>query len=123
MPHKVAFKSAGKAQVSTLVNVFSKYKKKYAKSIPPIIGTILIFKLFPEEGAFGIHERPIYWSWTILWYSLVPIIGGILFAYLPKMNPAFVMSSHQSNFISEPIYHPRSKNSGGSFWPNTSASS
>lgn len=41
----------------------------------------MIFKLFPEEGAFGIHERPIHWSWTILWYSLIPLIGGILFAY------------------------------------------
>ena len=46
-----------------------------------LIGTILIFKLFPEEGAFGIHERPIHWSWTILWYSLIPLIGGMLFAY------------------------------------------
>lgn len=29
----------------------------------------------------GIHERPIHWSWTILWYSLIPLIGGMLFAY------------------------------------------
>ena len=49
MPHKVAFKSAGKAQVSTLVNVFSKYKKKYAKSIPPIIGTRLYQRIVHDQ--------------------------------------------------------------------------
>lgn len=46
-----------------------------------IIGTILIFTLFPEEGAFGIHKRPVHWSWSILWYSLIPIIIGIVFGY------------------------------------------
>ena len=46
-----------------------------------LMGTILIFKLFPEEGAFGIHKRSIYWSWNVLWYGLVPIVAGMLFAY------------------------------------------
>ncbi len=46
-----------------------------------VIGTIIVFTLFPEEGAFGIHKRPINWSWSILWYSLIPVIIGIIFGY------------------------------------------
>ena len=60
-----------------------KYKKWFIafNILIGLVGTIFIFKLFPEEGAFGIHERPIHWSWTILWYSLIPVIGGMFFAY------------------------------------------
>lgn len=46
-----------------------------------LFGTILIFKLFPEEGAFGIHKRAIIWSWSILRYGIIPILAGIIFAY------------------------------------------
>ncbi len=46
-----------------------------------LLGTILIFKLFPEEGAFGIHKRPITWSWSIIWYGIIPILTGLVFAY------------------------------------------
>lgn len=46
-----------------------------------LLGMSVVFKLFPEEGAFGIHRRLIHWSWTILWYSLIPIVIGILFGY------------------------------------------
>ena len=81
----------GKMQTQDLARAprFSQlFKSKYQRILVisglvgiGIIGTAIVFKLFPEEGAFGIHERPIHWSWTILWYSLIPLIGGMLFAY------------------------------------------
>ncbi|WP_353738579.1 chloride channel protein [Lactobacillus taiwanensis] len=46
-----------------------------------MLDTILIFKLFPEEGVFGIHKRAITWSWSIIWYGIIPILAGLIFVY------------------------------------------
>ncbi|WP_279096681.1 chloride channel protein [Lactobacillus taiwanensis] len=40
-----------------------------------------MFKLFSEEGAFGIHKRAITWSWSIIWYGIIPILAGLIFVY------------------------------------------
>lgn len=51
-----------------------------------VLGAGIIFKLFPEKGAFGIHHQLIQWApanlWTWLPALLVGIAFGCFFVYL-----------------------------------------
>ena len=44
-----------------------------------ISGAALVFKLFPEEGVFGIHHHLISWQWTNLWTAIPAILVGLVF--------------------------------------------
>lgn len=46
-----------------------------------VAGASFIFKLFPEEGVFGIHNRVIYWSWACLIDIVPALIVGLGFGY------------------------------------------
>lgn len=47
-----------------------------------IVGAAIVFKLFPEEGVFGMHHRIINWEWINLLTSIPTIIIGIAFGWL-----------------------------------------
>lgn len=50
-----------------------------ALTIVGVVGASIIFKLFPEEGAFGIHHQAIQWAPTNLWTWLPAMVVGIAF--------------------------------------------
>lgn len=47
-----------------------------------IIGASIIFKLFPEEGVFGIHHREIHWQWINLLTAVPALLVGCIFGWL-----------------------------------------
>lgn len=47
-----------------------------------IVGAAIIFKLFPEEGVFGIHHRTINWQWLDLLTAIPALAVGIAFGWL-----------------------------------------
>ena len=50
-----------------------------ALTIVGVVGASIIFKLFPEEGAFGIHHPTIQWAPANLWTWLPAMVVGIAF--------------------------------------------
>lgn len=50
-----------------------------ALTIVGVVGASIIFKLFPEEGAFGIHHHAIQWAPANLWTWLPAMVVGIAF--------------------------------------------
>lgn len=46
-----------------------------------VLGAALVFKLFPEEGVFGIHFRPITWQWASLLSAAPALIVGVAFGW------------------------------------------
>lgn len=50
-------------------------------TITGIAGAAFIFKLFPEEGVFGIHNRVVHWSWISLVNVIPALIVGLAFGY------------------------------------------
>ena len=50
-----------------------------ALTIVGVVGASIIFKLFPEEGAFGIHHQAIQWAPANLWTWLPAMVVGIAF--------------------------------------------
>lgn len=46
-----------------------------------IMGAAVIFKLFPENGVFGIHNRAIHWSWISLVNVVPALVVGLIFGY------------------------------------------
>lgn len=46
-----------------------------------IIGAAIVFKLFPEEGVFGIHHHAIDYSWINLLTAVPALIAGIIFGW------------------------------------------
>ena len=46
-----------------------------------VAGAAFIFKLFPEKGVFGIHNRIIFWSWSSLLNVVPALIVGFGFGY------------------------------------------
>ncbi|WP_297953906.1 chloride channel protein [uncultured Lactobacillus sp.] len=53
----------------------------FSLTIIGILGAALVFKLFPEEGVFGIHHRIINWQWLNLLTAIPALIVGIIFSY------------------------------------------
>lgn len=47
-----------------------------------ILGAAIVFKLFPEEGVFGIHHHTINWQWENLLTAIPIMIVGIAFGWL-----------------------------------------
>ena len=50
-----------------------------ALTIVGVVGASIIFKLFPEEGAFSIHHQAIQWAPANLWTWLPAMVVGIAF--------------------------------------------
>lgn len=70
-------------------NFTNLFKKKWQSKITIIVLTIigilgaaLVFKLFPEEGVFGIHHRTIHWAWINLATAAPTLVIGFLFGWL-----------------------------------------
>ena len=41
-----------------------------------VVGAAIVFKLFPEEGLFGIHHRHILWQWRYSMYVIILLIAS-----------------------------------------------
>lgn len=47
-----------------------------------VLGAAVIFKLFPEEGVFGIHHHLINWQWINVLTAVPTMIVGLCFGWL-----------------------------------------
>lgn len=47
-----------------------------------IVGAAIVFKLFPEEGVFGIHHHAISWQWQNLLTAIPTMAAGLAFGWL-----------------------------------------
>ena len=62
-----------------------------------VVGAAIVFKLFPEEGLFGIHHRHILWQWRYSMYVIIPLIVGWSFGMF------FLWSEKWSDYFAEKI--------------------
>ncbi|KRL90497.1 chloride channel protein [Lactobacillus kalixensis] len=66
----------------------SLFKNKFLKKITifllilvGVVGAACVFKLFPEEGVFGIHHQVINWQWLNLLTAIPALIAGVAFGW------------------------------------------
>ncbi|WP_257795488.1 chloride channel protein [Lactobacillus crispatus] len=73
-----------------------------------VVGAAIVFKLFPEEGLFGIHHRHILWQWRYSMYVIILLIVGwsfgIFFLWSEKWSDYFAKKITISPIIKATIW-------------------
>lgn len=64
-----------------LPNQQAKKAAYLALTLVGVVGLVICFHFFPQEGVFGLHRPKLAWTWQALWLLIPAVIIGWLFGF------------------------------------------